>query len=174
MWFEKTIEYVLANKHFVQKKLWKQKTEYLQLNCFRDPTTKITHTIPISTFDIANMLLTVIREKFIISNKQTEHICESINSSKISKIVDEYIWESINSSKISEIVDEDYFRYYLQKIFIRDLEKGIIDMLNLYHENKNSEKLALIKVFFAIMNILKVDYQIDRVIENIKIIVRYN
>jgi len=157
MWFEKTIEYVLANEHFVQKKLWKQKTEYLQLNCFRDPTTKSIHTIPISTFDIANMLLAVIREKFIVSYKQTE-----------------YIWESINSAKISEIVDEYYFRYYLQKNFVRDLEKGIIDMLNLYHENKNSDKLVLIKVFFAIMNILKDDDQIDRVIENIKIIVRYN
>ena len=106
MWFKKTLEYILTKNEFlIIDKTYEDRSLYI-------PQVRIgartIYTLPFSTYDIANLLLNVLKDHIKLSYENTK-----------------YVWKFINK-KNAEIVDEEYFKYFIQTKFVDDLKKEIL------------------------------------------------
>ena len=98
--------------------------------------------MPLSTFDIAKLLLSVTKECYSLSYKD-----------------DAYEW-TFQNKKIGVILSEDHFRYFIQNTFVKDIEKGIINITTWIENNNQSSiekhnKESQRRILMMILVILK-------------------
>ena len=156
MWFKKTLEYILTKDEFlIINKTYEARSLYIPQLAIN----RTIYTLPVSTCDIANLLLNVLKDHIKLSYENTK-----------------YVWKSTNK-KNTEIVDEEYLRYFIQTEFVDDLKKEILVIANetiFGRCRETTDKKIVAQVILNILVILKSSTDWKYIIKDMKLITRFS